>query len=377
MELACSVGSESGGRTGGDDANSTGPSAAGTPAVASRAEVTNPCGNDVEVAATQAERVPRSVLETALDTLVDRHEGFADHFRRLGVDWTPESPWVTGEFLYPLFSGGGSPDIDSFVEHIYGALVPFCLPRGEVRRVLSRARADGDYRSIIRLGDRARDLFVRTRGAQTNGGEAGELMLFLMLEQILRAPLLVSKMNLKTNSNMNVHGRDGIHVRWDKTLDTLVLHLGESKLHEDFASGIDDAIDSILEYQTELRLRRREIALINGHMDLTGLPPAAESQLRDMLHPYSGRPVSLPTVHTCLIGFEYPAYSAVAHVSPAEIEEAFRKQYTKRADKIREQVCRKVGDRLPPPARLSIFVFPFPDLQAFRLTFAQRLGMSI
>ena len=367
---------ESEGRTGAAEAGSPGPSAIGTPADASRVEAMYPCADDGEVAATETQRAPRSVLETALDSLVDRHEGFADHFRRLGVDWTPESQWLTGEFLYPLFGGGGGPDIDSFVEHIYGALVPFCLPRGEVRRVLARARADGDYRSIIRLGDRARDLFVRTRGAQSNGGEAGELMLFLMLEQILRAPLLVSKMNLKTNSNMNVHGRDGIHVRWDATLDTLVLHLGESKLHEDFASGIDDAIDSILEYQSELRLRRREIALINGHMDLTGLSRTAEGQLRDMLDPYSGRPVSLPTVHTCLIGFEYPAYSGLARVPAAQIEEAFQKQYAKRADKIREQVCRKVGDRLPPPTRLSVFVFPFPNLQAFRLTFAQRLGMS-
>ena len=316
------------------------------------------------------------ILQTSIEMLCDKHAGFHDHVRKIAFDWQPKSPFLVGDFFYPLFGSGG-PNIDALIRYIYRSLVPFCLPRGEVRRVLDAAWAAHDTNAIIALGDRARELFVRTRGAALSGGEAGELILFLMLEALIKAPLLVSKMSLKTNSNMNVHGRDGIHVRYCPDLKGLVLHLGEAKLHAGLAAAVDDAIGSIVAYLGDLALRTREIEIINGNMDLTGLAPEAQDYLRAMLDPYSSSPPVVHTIHTCFVGFNYPAYSEVAKLSGDAVETAFQEIYAKRASEIAQLIQKKVGDALPPPNRLRFFVMPFPDLTAFRKAFAQKLGVQI
>ncbi|MBA4087555.1 MAG: hypothetical protein C0491_07110 [Novosphingobium sp.] len=320
--------------------------------------------------------VEPSILQTALEMLCDKHDGFHDHVRKIEFDWQPCDPFLAGEFLYPLFGSGG-PNIDALIRYIYRSLIPFCLPRGEVKRVLEDAWAAKDSNAIIALGDRARELFVRTRGAALNGGEAGELILFLILEALVKAPLLVSKMSLKTNSNMNVHGRDGIHVRYCPDLRGLVLHLGEAKLHGGLAAAVDDAIKSIVGYLGDLALRTREIDIINGNMDLTGLAPEAQDYLRATLNPYTSPPPVFHTIHTCFVGFNYPAYGQVARLSGDKIETAFREIYAKRAGEIAQLIQKKVGDALPPPSRLRFFVMPFPDLTVFRKAFAQKLGVQI
>lgn len=316
-----------------------------------------------------------SVLQAALETLCAEHSGFDDHIKRLPFDWTDGGPMVGGDFLYPLFGADGA-DIDALVEHIYRSLVPFCLPRGEVGRITKAALAAGDIHAIIGLGDRARELFVRTRGATAAGGEAGELLLFLLLEALIKAPLLVSKMSLKTNANMNVHGRDGIHLRYSPELNGLVLHLGESKLYKGLAAAVDDALDSILDYLDNRTVRRREIDIVNGNMDLSGIPAEAEAHLRATLNPYASPPHPIHRVHSCFIGFDYGAYSSLVGIDAQSLEAEFQLAYAKRAESAAPLIMGKVG-RLPPSTRLHFFVMPFPDVAAFRRTFAQKMGVQI
>lgn len=316
-----------------------------------------------------------SILQTALEGLCAKHAGFDEHFKRLPFDWQPGEALVEGDFLYPLFGADGV-DVDALVEHIYRALIPFCLPRGEVGRITKAALEAEDVHAIVALGDRARELFVRTRGASMAGGEAGELILFLLLEAMVKAPLLVSKMSLKTNSNMNVHGRDGIHIRYCPQLKGLVLHLGESKLHKGLAAAVDDAVDSILDYLENRSLRRREIDLVNGNMDLTGLPPQAETHLRETLNPYASPPAPMHRIHSCFIGFDYGAYAKLAGLDSASMEAEFRQIYAERAAKTAPLIAKKVA-KLPKTTRLRFFVMPFPDVAAFRKTFAQKLGVHL
>ncbi len=301
------------------------------------------------------------------------HKLFPHHFKSIDYDWQPQSDLLEGTFLYPLFGASGT-DVDALVEYIYRSLVPYCLPREEVRRITEKAYNDQDMNAFISLGDRARELFVRTSGAAKSGGEAGELILYLILEALVKAPLLVSKMSLKTNSNMHVHGRDGVHVRYCPKLKGLVLHLGEAKLHKQLSKGIDDAIDSITQYLGDRALRAREVSIIHTHMDLAGLDPDAEVHLREMLNPYAMPRPPRREIHTCLIGFNYPAYDKVAGPSSEEVEAAFREQYEKRAKEIAEQIREKAGKNLSPPNNLQFFVMPFPDIELFRTTFAQKIG---
>lgn len=86
------------------------------------------------------------------------------------------------------------------------------------------------------------------------GGELGEILLYLFLEQDMGAPKLFSKVELKTGSRDYVKGSDGIHFKFRETTDgkkVLQLVIGEAKIQNDLDDGIKAAFASVNTYLTE------------------------------------------------------------------------------------------------------------------------------
>lgn len=86
------------------------------------------------------------------------------------------------------------------------------------------------------------------------GGELGEILLYLFLEQDLKAPKLFSKVELKTSAKDYVKGSDGIHFKFRVNSDgvkILQLVIGEAKIKNDLKEGIDEAFKSIEKYLSE------------------------------------------------------------------------------------------------------------------------------
>jgi hypothetical protein len=79
------------------------------------------------------------------------------------------------------------------------------------RAQLNQFRVDGDTESI---GLRAIELLRKSNKPTDTGvgGELGEMLLYAFLEQVLGAPKLLSKVELKTSPNMYVYGSDGVHL---------------------------------------------------------------------------------------------------------------------------------------------------------------------
>ncbi|MCR4646686.1 MAG: DUF1837 domain-containing protein [Oscillospiraceae bacterium] len=80
------------------------------------------------------------------------------------------------------------------------------------------------------------------------GGELGEILLYLFLEQDLKAPKLFSKVELKTNAQDYVKGSDGIHFKFRKNAQgeqIMQLIIGEAKIRNDLKDGIEEAFKSI------------------------------------------------------------------------------------------------------------------------------------
>lgn len=91
----------------------------------------------------------------------------------------------------------------------------------------------------------------KDRGA---GGELGEVLLYLFLEQDLKAPKLFSKVEFKTNNMDYVKGSDGIHYRFKVVPNgakVLQLIIGEAKILDSLHTAINDAFISIDTYLTE------------------------------------------------------------------------------------------------------------------------------
>jgi hypothetical protein len=320
-------------------------------------------------------------LAKALENLAATSAGFERVIRTVEFDWSDGAPSV-GRFVYPGFVHG-APNIDALVDFLDRSLVQYCIPRSEVNDLCDPAKLGSTPEELQAFGesynamkDRARKAFIRARKELKSGGEAGEVLLFILLERLLKAPLLVAKMNLKTNNNQPNFGRDGVHVTYDEGSQSLVLLLGESKLEQTFSKAVDHAIESVKGYLDDLELREHEINVIRSHHDLGAMPVKAQEQLRKLLNPYGGGPPDAGQVHACLIGFEATQYAQVAKMAPAEIEEAFRNAYLKRIETGCALIKNKIEDALPPGTRIIFFLMPFPSLEVLRKTFMQKLGVN-
>jgi hypothetical protein len=106
------------------------------------------------------------------------------------------------------------------------------LKNNSVAYVLSRLH----YREFLDNPGRAMEIVTKVqaqfRKPDKNAGEGGEVILYSLLEAHLRAPKVLSKMELKTSSEHYVHGSDGVHLLRTGT-NTYQLIFGESKMYGD------------------------------------------------------------------------------------------------------------------------------------------------
>ncbi|HCQ89406.1 MAG TPA: hypothetical protein DIU45_06205 [Clostridium sp.] len=98
------------------------------------------------------------------------------------------------------------------------------------------------------------------------GGELGELLLYLFLETRLKAPKMLSKMEIKTTQNQYVYGADGVHLYLTHDEDGLPIYqfiIGEAKIKNDILDATRVAFDSIKNSIDEISI---EVCLVSGEI---------------------------------------------------------------------------------------------------------------
>ncbi len=126
-------------------------------------------------------------------------------------------------------------DSDNFFTYLKEISITYALPKERVKNLKDQGK-------IMQLCDETRRKFIDS--AKKNNGEGGELILYSFLENHLKAPKLLSKMKLKTNSSMPVYGADGIHILNKDDFHFEIIYC-ESKMYNDFNIGINQAFASV------------------------------------------------------------------------------------------------------------------------------------
>jgi hypothetical protein len=109
------------------------------------------------------------------------------------------------------------PMVAELIDAVSLHIMNFCLPRSQVsgvQELYGKLEVDEFMQRVEALRQEAFDLFKRAHQATNRNGEAGELILYLLTEWLLGAPQIIAKMALKTNTEMPVHGADGVHIRY-------------------------------------------------------------------------------------------------------------------------------------------------------------------
>jgi hypothetical protein len=200
-------------------------------------------------------------------------------------------------------------------------------------------------------------------------GEAGELLLYVLMELFLRAPQILAKMSLKTSAKLEYNGADGVHFRYNGPDQPLDIYLGESKIWETASSAIDDALDSI----EAIRAGGFSRELVLATENFKWIDAEVRDKIFGLLDPDS-------TQHDCrisfvaLVGFDLPPHG---NRKTVETLEDFKRSYQKRSEALETLTLEKLQQRRDLSQRtddiIHIFYVPFNDVEAFRADFVQFL----
>lgn len=147
----------------------------------------------------------------------------------------------------------------------------------------------------------------KLRKAESNDGELGEILLYCMLESHLRAPKLLTKLELKTAVNNYVNGADGVHLlKIDDSTYQFVF--GESKLDANLQTGIYEAFKSINSLLKDgLSKLRYEISLVNSNILKETADEASTAVLKKLLIPTENdEDLNIDHSFGIFLGFDIP-----------------------------------------------------------------------
>lgn len=311
-------------------------------------------------------------LEQQISTLQGDFTNLSPRIKHLSFDTSVCGERVDVRCSYISFRDGQQ-TFDDFIGTISEHVIPFCIPRNEIKAAQEKL-AEGDHvaagRIFTNLSEKARSLFIKAKKGSHRSGEAGEIVLYILTEWLLHAPQIVSKMYLKTNNNMPVHGTDGIHAKYDNDTKRLYLYWGESKAHVTVKSALSSALDSIKEFITDGH-DKREIEIVSAYSDFNDLDDETKESFLCYLDPYADESNDRIVVHSCLLVFEFKLPD-IANLENAENE--FVHLTREKVEEFIASIGSEIKRKGLAAQRFEFFLMPVPSVQGFRDKFQEKIG---
>lgn len=250
-------------------------------------------------------------------------------------------------------------------------IVNYCIPAKERLAAIEFSNKTGDTSKILELQKQAKELFLEFNEKFPHRfSEGGELLAYCLTEHFLKAPLLLSKMSLKTNHNMPIHGSDGIHVRFNKTDGVLELIYLEAKVYKDFNGGISAAVSSLKEFVTE-NAADNEIRLIGNLSSLDALDEESRGEIENYLDPYGSNTTDRYDCYSITLVTEKYDYSEECEFN--KLNELINKKLDDDYGEIKASAIKKLKEQAFDANRTKIFVVILPSVSNFRSLFNEAL----
>lgn len=268
-------------------------------------------------------------------------------------------------FHHLKFDGNGKPMVAALANKLFEFIIDYCLSMQDRPDKLTTKQA-------MSLSKEARSLFRHPEISDESPdktGEAGETLLFFLMEAIIGAPQLVSKMELKTNSNDEVKGSDGIHIKWNDHDSIVDFYFGESKLYKKMSDAIDAALISINDFH-ENKMYSHEFTMATKHFKYA--QEEVKQAIKDLF--VSGEPGSGVRInYACLIGFNWSQFSKLQLSSATTINNQFIALVEKALPRWITLLDKKFSTFEKKHLRFDVFFVPFPSVVDFRNEFNKAL----
>ena len=272
---------------------------------------------------------------------------------------------TTLRFHHFKFDGNKQPMVKALANTLYNYIIDYCLSSKNRPDELTNVQA-------AKLVKEARKLFRHPKVSDASPdktGEAGETLLYFMMEAVLNAPQLVAKMELKTNHRDEVKGSDGIHAKWNEQLQLVDFYFGESKLYKKVSAAIDSALKSISEFH-DIKMYEHEFTMVTKHFKYAD--EKVKEQISNLF--INGEPGSGVRInHSCLIGYDFAGYQNCSGDNHREIEDNFRELFMQDSERIINLLQKNFTKFDKKYLSFDVFLIPFPSVVDFRNAFNEAL----
>lgn len=285
--------------------------------------------------------------------------------------WQAADHKIEGRFFYVRFRDG-KPTVDDLVDIAHARIVNFCMPRTRIAEAIAEMSAHPDRMDCwVALVTEARDLFIKTYEKTGRSGELGEILLYMLIEWVLQAPIVACKMYLKTSMQMPIHGSDGVHMGFEG--NNLIMYWGESKLHQTASSALSDIAESVSNFTSNRQQYKNEVRLIKSNLNVDNLNDDAKRSLKKYFDPYKEESNNLIDCYACLAGFDSKLYDSVSNTEHNVCESTFCLNYESKINAICKLITDKTIEHSLENLRFSYFLLPFPSVDAARAKFQSKL----
>jgi hypothetical protein len=319
----------------------------------------------------------------------DNDQGFAEAFKALQEKPDVDNFLVLCEtddcgpppvrILFPRFKEDG-PDIPKLAEWLCLQAVNFVIPirkRKAAQQAVAASATAADMSFPARLAAETRRAFLDYNAKYPHrASEVAELLAYLLALRYLNAAQLASKMALKTNTNMPIHGLDGIHASFQNGIMTL--YFVEAKLAASAKSGTSDYVDSLAAFW----LSRTQYLLENHILSDLGNLDALSDTHRDMALEYldvygtqSSQRLERSIGVVCFsetthFNNKLPKGNSVA---PSNHEKHYASNYSKEHGDLHAYVRERLESKGIDPEECELFYVAVPNVDKLRELFYEQL----
>ena len=245
---------------------------------------------------------------------------------------------------------------DELINELGNKLYYFALSRKQINQLKKEDK----------LNDLIKKAKSKLKDYTTNDGELGEILLYCFLESHLNAPKILTKLELKTNSNDYVKGADGVHLLKLNESDYQLV-LGESKLNSDIKKGIYEAFGSINKLLKSKSKLEFEIDLINSELVKEAYDKKSYEILKKIIIPSAKEDETyLDYSFGIFLGFDIKISEEDKVLTNSEFRSSIREKIKNEVLKAKESLNFQLKKEGYHGYQFYIYVIPFSDLQNIR-----------
>jgi hypothetical protein len=257
----------------------------------------------------------------------------------------------------------------------------FCYPKLIQRlsnHFITYSLSRVEYQTFVndgRFGELYKKAAAKFRDYEINDGEAGELLLYCFLESHLKAPKILTKLEIKLASNDYAKGSDGVHLLKIKENEYQLI-FGESKLDKKLTTSISEAFKSIHDFITREKDNiNDEIGLIDSQLCKEAFEEGLYQFLKEVIFPKANteNPVVKNNAFAIFAGFEITPSEAEKRMANDIFLKTIREKIKKEVESKKEHIKKKIEEYKLYGYTFYVYVFPFMELDDIRKDIIKKL----